>query len=205
MPHLPRNLHVSLVAALVGLAACGPIVFEDTSAIPIAGDPPPLPPPKEPDPPPPPKRVELRDNKIVINEKIQFEFNKARILPASDDLLEEIAKVIKENAQIKKIRIEGHSSDEGNDKYNLKLSQKRAEAVMKHLVDKGGIAKEILVAEGKGESQPLDSSGTDEGREKNRRVEFHVTEQEVTQKKVEIDPATGKENVVAEEKKTVNQ
>ena len=194
----PASPAVLLLLSLAA-AACGPIVFEDSTALPVEGTPPP---PPEPEPEPEPKRVEVREDKIVINEKIQFEFNKARILPESDSLLAEIAKVIKENPQIKKIRIEGHASSEGNDDYNLKLSQKRAEAVRKWLVDRGGIPADMLVAKGYGETRPIASNDTEEGREKNRRVEFTILEQEVTRKKVEIDPKTGQEKVVEEEKTT---
>ncbi len=179
--------------------ACGPIVFEDSTALPVEG----TPPAPEPEPEPePPKRVEVRENKIVINEKIQFEFNKARILPESDSLLHEIAKVIKENPQIKKIRIEGHASAEGNDDYNMRLSKKRAESVRKWLIKHGEIPADMLVAEGYGETRPIADNETDEGREKNRRVEFTILEQDVVRKKVEIDPKTGQEKVVAEEKAT---
>ncbi|RMG93730.1 MAG: OmpA family protein [Deltaproteobacteria bacterium] len=199
--NLRRAARVTMLSAVaVSAAACGPIVFEDSTALPVEGTPPP---PPEPEPEPePPKRVEVREDKIVINEKIQFEFNKARILPESDSLLAEIAKVIKENPQIKKIRIEGHASSEGNDDYNLKLSQKRAEAVRKWLIERGGIPAEMLEAKGYGETRPIASNDTEEGREKNRRVEFTILEQEVTRKKVEIDPKTGEEKVVEEEKAT---
>jgi OOP family OmpA-OmpF porin len=149
--------------------------------------------------------VELRDNKIEIREKIQFEYNKAVILPVSFDLLAEIAKVIKENPHIKKLQIEGHASSEGNDAYNLKLSDQRAKAVMEHLVTKGGIPKEVLAAKGFGETKPIATNDTDEGKEKNRRVEFNVVEQDITKKKVEIDPVTGKEKVVGESKETIKK
>jgi hypothetical protein len=143
----------------------------------------------------------VRDNKIEIHEKIQFAVNKATILEASFSLLDEIAGVIKNAPHIKKIAIEGHASAEGNKAVNLKLSDDRAKSVMKYLVDKG-IEKERLTAKGYGSSKPIAENDTEEGREKNRRVEFNIVEQDVTQKKVEIDPTTGKEKIV-EEKKSV--
>jgi hypothetical protein len=146
--------------------------------------------------PKPPPRVELRDNKIDFKEKIQFEVNKAIIKPESDSLLAEIADVIKKNPQVKKISIEGHASAEGDAKHNKVLSDDRAKAVMAHLVKKDGVDAARMVAKGWGVEKPIAPNDTEENREKNRRVEFLVVEQDVTQKKVEIDPTTGKERVV---------
>ena len=83
---------VMATTVLLPLAACAPIIFEDKSALTIVGDPPPPPPKPEPVVEKP-KRVEVQDDRIIINEVIQFEFNKATILPVSDSLLDEIAKI----------------------------------------------------------------------------------------------------------------
>jgi OOP family OmpA-OmpF porin len=179
-----------LAAALLLGSGCGPIVFSDASALAIEGAAPEAEPPPEPE-----KRVEVRDNKIVINEKVQFEFNSAKILEVSHSLLDEVAQVIKDNPQIKKLRVEGHASSEGSDDYNLKLSDKRANAVMKYLTNQGGIDTGMLSAKGYGEAQPIASNDTEEGREKNRRVEFTILEQDVTQKKVEVTD-DGQEKVI---------
>jgi OOP family OmpA-OmpF porin len=187
-----------LLAGLVlaSVTGCGPIAFSDQSAMAIVGTAPEAAPTPEPQ-----KRVELRDNKIIINEKIQFEFDSAKILPVSHDLLNEVAKVIKENPQIKKIEVEGHASAEGADEYNLKLSDKRARSVLEYLTKNAGIAKDMLTSRGYGETRPIADNESDEGREKNRRVEFTITEQEVLQKKVEVSD-DGSEKVI-EEKKVV--
>ncbi|MBN2192649.1 MAG: OmpA family protein [Polyangiaceae bacterium] len=210
-----RGVAVSLCVVLGSaamLAACAkPTLVQGQTAFSIAGDPPPLPPkpkpepPPEPPPPAPPPRVEVRDNKIEIREKIQFEYNKATILEVSFSLLNEIADVIKKNSHIKKIQIEGHASSEGNDAYNLRLSDQRAKAVMEYLVKTGGVPEASLVAKGFGETRPLDPADTEEAREKNRRVEFNIIEQDVTKKKVEIDQATGKEKVVEETKESIKK
>ena len=150
-----------------------------------------------------PKRVVVEDNRIVINEKIQFDFNKATIKPESDSLMQEIIKVIKDHPHIKKLAIEGHTSSEGSDKYNLKLSDKRAKAVLEYLVKKGELPKEMFTAKGFGETKPIGDESTEEGKEKNRRVEFNITEQDVTRKKVAIDPESGEKTVVDEKTKTV--
>jgi OOP family OmpA-OmpF porin len=116
--------------------------------------------------------------------------------------MDELAKTIQENPQVQKVSIEGHASDEGDDKYNLLLSKARAEAVRQYLVTKG-VSAERLSSTGFGESKPLVSNDTPDGREKNRRVEFHITKQEVTKEKVEVDPTTGSEKVI--EKTSANE
>jgi len=189
--------HVCASLLAIGLLACAkPIAFQGESTLRIAGAAPePAPPP--PPAPEPPARVEVRDNKIAINEKIQFEYNKATIKEVSFSLLNEVASVIKKNPHIKKIQIEGHASSEGDANHNKKLSDERARAVMSYLVKQGGIPKEQLVAKGFGIDKPIADNGTPEGREQNRRVEFNIVEQDVTQRKIEIDKA-GKEKVLEE-------
>ena len=202
------TLTALLTSALI-LPACGggTTVFQGAGAIAITGTPPappppPPPPPKKEEPPAPPPRVELRDNKIEFKEKIQFEVAKAIIKPESNSLLHDIAEVIKKNPQVKKLSIEGHASAEGDAKANKKLSDDRAKAVMTHLIKKEGVEAARLTAKGWGEEKPIADNATEEGREKNRRVEFLVTEADITQKKVEIDPKTGKERIVEEKKDT---
>jgi outer membrane protein OmpA-like peptidoglycan-associated protein len=185
-----------LAASMLLVAGCGPIVFADDGALGIVGT---APPPPVEAPAPEQKRVEVRDNKIVINEKVQFELDSAKILEVSHSLLNEVADVIKKNPQIKKIEVQGHASAEGSDRHNLNLSDRRAKAVRDFLVKKAGIGKDMLTAKGYGETQPIADNDTDEGREKNRRVEFVITEQEITTKKVEIDEQ-GNETVVEEGK-----
>jgi outer membrane protein OmpA-like peptidoglycan-associated protein len=196
-----RNFGLTLAAALLALPAlaCGPTIFADTDALTIVGDPPPLPPPPEPEPepepPPQPKRVEVTADAIVINDKILFEFDKAVIQAASFELMDEITQVVKDNPRIKKISIEGHTDDDGKASYNKKLSQKRADSVMKYLVEHGVDAAR-LTAVGHGEEIPMVPNDTDENKEKNRRVEFLIIEQEELKEVREIDPATGEEKVI---------
>lgn len=182
-----------LVIGALGLWGCSsPIVFQGEGTLPVTGTPPA--PVVEAKPPP---RVEVRDNKIEIHDKIQFDYDKATIKEVSFGLMDEIASVIAKNPHIKRIRIEGHASSEGKAKRNRKLSDDRARAVMKYLSDHG-IASGALVAVGYGADRPIADNTTEEGREKNRRVEFVILEQDVTHKKVEVDAQTGAEKVVEE-------
>lgn len=199
--------HAALIAGSLAVVACGGVTaFQGQSAFTVAGTPPapPPPPPKKEEPPAPPPRVEVKSDKIVINEKIQFEYNKATILQASFSLMDEISDTIKKNPQIKKLSIEGHASSEGNADHNLKLSEARAKSVMTYIVGKGVDAGR-LTAKGFGAKKPIADNNTEEGKEKNRRVEFVIVEQDVTEKKVAVDPKTGKEVKVLEEKKTTEK
>ncbi|HPE99105.1 MAG TPA: OmpA family protein, partial [Bacteroidales bacterium] len=72
-----------------------------------------------------------------------------------------------------KIEIMSHTDNIGSDAYNLDLSNRRAESVVSFLI-KSGISKDRLVAKGYGESQPVATNTTDEGRQANRRTEFRI-------------------------------
>jgi outer membrane protein OmpA-like peptidoglycan-associated protein len=185
-----------VVALPLLIAACGPRVFEAGTAKVIEPSAPPVAveaPKEEP-------RVEITDDKIIIREKIQFDFDKATIRPESDSLLAEIAKVMNDNPRLKKIRIEGHASSEGNYNHNVKLSKNRAKAVLDHLVKKGKVDKKRLESEGYGPDRPISSNDSETGREANRRVEFTILEQEYTVTKKVVDPETGEEKIETEKK-----
>ena len=124
-------------------------------------------------PPPPPKKAKIVEEHIEITEKVQFAYNKAEILDVSHDLLNDVATVMKQHPEVKKIRIEGHASSEGEADYNKDLSDRRAKAVMDFLI-KVGVDPERMEAVGYGEERPIADNETEEGREKNRRVEFNI-------------------------------
>lgn len=127
-------------------------------------------------PPPPPPRVVLTPSSIQIAEKIQFALNSAEILPASFGLMGEIGQVLKDNAQIEVVQIEGHTDITGSADHNRELSRRRAESVKAWLV-KSGIEGKRLVAKGFGRDRPIADNTSEEGREKNRRVEFNIVKQ----------------------------
>jgi outer membrane protein OmpA-like peptidoglycan-associated protein len=127
-------------------------------------------------PPPGPSRVVLTASSITIADKVQFEVGKTEILPQSFGLLDEVATVLLQNEQIEEIQIEGHTDSTGSANINRKLSQGRADSVVKYLVGKG-VKKSRMVAKGFGPDRPLADNGDEVGREVNRRVEFNITKQ----------------------------
>ena len=128
--------------------------------------------------PPPPPPVELEasyEEKIVITQTIHFEFNKAAIRPVSYPILNDVIAVLQRNPLIKKVRIEGHTDSVGSDTYNQKLSQKRADSVRNYLIEHD-ISPSRLEAIGYGESRPIADNESVEGRARNRRTDFTVTD-----------------------------
>jgi outer membrane protein OmpA-like peptidoglycan-associated protein len=121
------------------------------------------------------KLITIVEDKIVLSQKIFFAKGKTVVLPKSFPLLNEVAQALKDKAKIT-VRIEGHTSNEGSDASNLKLSQGRANAVRQYLIDQG-IDSARMESQGYGESLPLESNAKEPGREKNRRVEFFITTQ----------------------------
>jgi outer membrane protein OmpA-like peptidoglycan-associated protein len=117
--------------------------------------------------------VVVTEKKIELKQTVFFDFNKATIKPVSFALLTEVAQAMKDNSTIK-VDIEGHTDSVGNDRRNLKLSQKRAESVKKFLMGKG-IASDRMTPRGYGENVPIADNRTGEGRAQNRRVEFVIT------------------------------
>ena len=132
-----------------------------------------------PEPPPPPMEEALAkvEKKIIITKKIHFEFDKAVIRPISFRILDAVVDILKTNTGIRKVRVEGHCDYKGSDAYNMRLSQRRVNAVRQYLMAHG-IEGDRLVAVGYGESRPIATNETAEGRARNRRVEFTILEQE---------------------------
>jgi OOP family OmpA-OmpF porin len=147
--------------------------------------PPPTPPPvKEPEPAlplPPPveemKKVPEVEQKILekgrVTLNVEFDFNKAVVKPKYYKDIQSVAEVMKKYPDLK-IVIEGHTDNVGGEKYNLNLSQKRAEAIKNIMVTKYNVEPSRLTAKGFGYSKPIASNSTKEGRQKNRRVEAAV-------------------------------
>lgn len=123
-----------------------------------------------------PTRVSVAGETVVIKEKVKFDFGKATLRGDSDPILQEVANTLLSRTGIIKVEIQGHADDVGGVAANQALSQKRAEAVLKALVERG-VSQEILTARGYGLQRPVDTNETEEGRANNRRVAFDIVEQ----------------------------
>jgi outer membrane protein OmpA-like peptidoglycan-associated protein len=119
------------------------------------------------------QRVVLRDGKLDILDAVYFKLNKADILSKSNSLLDNVANVINAHTEIPKVEIQGHTDSQGNDAYNLDLSDRRAKEVRQYLIRKG-VAADRLDAKGYGETQPIADNKTAKGRSANRRVVFKL-------------------------------
>ena len=114
----------------------------------------------------------IKKGEVFIVKNLHFATNKTRILSRSEQALNDLYMYLARNPQIH-IKIVGHTDNVGKDEANQKLSDGRANAVMQDLIERG-IAPERLQAEGRGESQPIDTNDTEEGRQNNRRVEIEI-------------------------------
>jgi outer membrane protein OmpA-like peptidoglycan-associated protein len=110
---------------------------------------------------------------IEILKQVQFATGSAKILSNSFKILDEVVKLMTINKDIKLVAIEGHTDNKGKDKDNEKLSDDRANSVRQYLIDHG-IHPDRLTAKGYGPYRPIADNKTADGRQKNRRVEFHI-------------------------------
>lgn len=109
-------------------------------------------------------------------DNLTFKTGSAEITKTSYPFLDGIALYMKENPSFS-LSIVGHTDSQGDEAYNQKLSEDRAESVKSYLIRKG-VGEISITSEGKGESEPIADNNTPEGREKNRRVVFSVTKLE---------------------------
>lgn len=119
----------------------------------------------------PDTRSKLITEGKLISYGIYFDSGKDVVKPESYGALNDIAKVLRENPDVK-IRITGHTDSDGNDALNLELSGRRAAAIKNELSNTFGIEAARMITDGKGESEPVAPNNTVEGKAKNRRVEF---------------------------------
>ncbi|MGH7285885.1 MAG: OmpA family protein [Polyangiaceae bacterium] len=151
-------------------------------------EPPPVvdagPPPAPPPPPEPVKpklvatgKAKIEGTRVKIPGELEFDVDKATLknTPQTTDILTELQKFLTENKSVTKLRIEGHTDSSGTPVKNVKLSQDRADTVVKYLVGKG-IDQSRLVGVGYGMTRPVAPNDTPANKALNRRTEFHVQE-----------------------------
>ncbi len=120
-----------------------------------------------------PKDVRVTDGEIVILQQVEFDTNRATISAASNGLLDTVAQVFRDHPDILRVEVQGHTDNTGPAEVNTAISQSRAEAVVAALAQRG-IDPGRLVAKGYGPTHPIVANITTGGRQKNRRVEFHI-------------------------------
>jgi len=144
------------IGALLGHVLCDPVKAPPP--------PPPAPPPPPPAPPPPaPKKIETLTGP-------QFDFGKATLRPTGKAALDHVLQVMHDDPRLH-VSAEGHTDSVGSRAYNMRLSERRAQAVKEYLVRNGIDASRIDVR-GLGEADPVASNDTADGRAQNRRVEI---------------------------------
>ena len=118
------------------------------------------------------KKAQQALDTFLRHKRVEFVYAKDRLTPKSRKIIDQIVAILKKYPDVH-VEIGGHTDSDGDAKRNLKLSQRRAEAVKRYLVKKG-IAANRLVAKGYGESRPLVKNDTRAHKQINRRVEFKV-------------------------------
>jgi len=155
---------------------CGPKVAPAKPAEPARPAPPAAPAPAQPAEPARPAPSSVRQS-VVIQADALFDFDKSVVRPDGKRAIDEALSKIR-GVDVEMVIATGHTDSIGSDKYNQRLSERRANAVKEYLVSKG-IPSSKVTTIGKGESQPVATNKTAEGRQKNRRVdiEFKGTKQ----------------------------
>ena len=120
---------------------------------------------------PPVPSIEANSLLITLDSGILFDVDKYDVRPEAERALASLATVLKE-ADVKAFEIDGHTDSDASDEYNQALSEKRANAVKDFLASQG-LTSEITII-GYGESRPVASNDTPEGKQKNRRVEILI-------------------------------
>jgi outer membrane protein OmpA-like peptidoglycan-associated protein len=118
-------------------------------------------------------KEEARGMVITLSGQVLFVTGKSELLPAAQDQLDQVAKALKDQGEIKPMVVEGYTDSVGTDSSNLTLSKNRAEAVRAYLISKG-IPSDKITSVGKGKASPVASNDTADGRANNRRVELVI-------------------------------
>lgn len=117
--------------------------------------------------------IEMVDDRVVLDERVLFDFERARVKHAAQPVIAAIAELVRQHPEWDSMRIEGHADARGDAEYNRRLSERRARNVMRALVREGVTAARIDSV-GYGADRLRDQGQTEEAHQRNRRVEFVV-------------------------------
>jgi outer membrane protein OmpA-like peptidoglycan-associated protein len=153
----------------------------------------------EPEPEPPkielPKEVNIREEErglvVTVASQVLFDSGKAELKSISARVLDEVAKLLSAYPK-NRVRIEGHSDSVGNADYNQKLSEMRAKSVASYLIEKCNVPESRIETIGYGETKPITTNKTVEGRTQNRRVEIVIPkEPKLSSSHIQPSPLVG--------------
>jgi OOP family OmpA-OmpF porin len=147
--------------ALLG-ALLGPVICDPVETAPPPPPPPPAPVAKPAPPAPGTKITEIKGP--------HFDFDKAAIKPEGKRRLDDVVRLMRDNPNLRVVAV-GHTDSVGSDAYNMKLGERRAKAVVNYLISEG-VSPSRVDVRSEGESRPVASNATAEGRAENRRVEI---------------------------------
>jgi outer membrane protein OmpA-like peptidoglycan-associated protein len=119
------------------------------------------------------KLITAVDGEFKPLQPIEFEFDKDVLKESAYPILDDVVQALNDNPNIALVEVEGHTDEQGNDAYNLDLSNRRAATVMRYLRDHG-IDSLRLTSQGYGESRPVDKRHTQDAYKVNRRVAFSI-------------------------------
>jgi OOP family OmpA-OmpF porin len=114
--------------------------------------------------------IREKERRNFIFEPIYFDYDKDELKPEYFDYLNNMARIVLDHTDLR-IKMTGHTDADGSDKYNIDLSQRRAKVIQDYFV-KQGIPIHKIVIDFKGEAEPVDNNKTDNGKQRNRRVDF---------------------------------
>lgn len=132
--------------------------------------------------------IQMVDDRIVLEEKVLFDFERARLRWQARPVLRAIVELYRQHPDWAEIRIEGHADVRGREEFNQRISEQRARNVMDALVE-AGLPRELVSAVGFGSSRPRDLRDSEEAHQRNRRVEFVVLARHSDQPGADAPPA----------------
>jgi len=130
--------------------------------------------------------IELVNDRIILEERVLFDFERARVKHAARPVIQAIVTLVSQHPEWARMRVEGHADVRGDRGYNQRLSERRAHNVMRALVAEG-LDETRIDSAGYGSTRPRDMARTEAAHQRNRRVEFVVIERRLDEAEAETD------------------